>query len=342
MLWGRHGIGKSASIAQLAKKLGMNLLTVILSQKEAVDIAGVLYTFEDKALGMSVTAAHPPDWFAKALKKGNTILFFDEFNMARREVMNAAFELILDRRLNNLKLPDSVFIVCAGNPDDERYDVTPMSESLRDRLMHLKVVSDVKAWLRWAKSSASTIHPDVVKFIELDPKALYNVDKRDETFPVEIKHGERSWERVGVVQDLDLPLHLKAECLRGIVGPEYAASFVKSFGTKDVPLDAMDILELNPFTVQRIQEFCNPKKMRIDLLARSIENLVKFANENLELTTKRIENVKKFLKMLPDDSSNLAIGQLFELPGWSDEFLNDPELRQKINIIAEAKELKSA
>jgi hypothetical protein len=335
MLWGRHGVGKSSAVHQVGKKLGYDVYSIILSQKEAVDIAGVLYIYENKALGMSVTASHPPDWFATALKKGNVVLFLDEFNMARKEVANAAFELVLDRRLNNMKLPDSVFIVCAGNPDDERYDVTPMSESLRDRFMHLKVSSDTNAWLDWARSS-NVIHPDVVKFIENDPKALYVVDKKDESFPVEIKYSERSWERVGMIHKLPMSYALKTECIRGVVGPDLATAFMQSFGVSELPLDALEILQLDKNAKDRIIKMCNPERMRVDLLNQSINNLVRFSINNHALATKNINNVKVFIKMLPDDCAFAAIKELFELPGWSDQFLSDPELREKINQMSAA------
>jgi MoxR-like ATPase len=123
-LWGRHGIGKSAAVHQAAKALGRRVLDIRISQKEAVDIAGMLYIYEDHELGMSVTSSHPPDWFANALAKGNVVVFFDEMNQGTKEVQNASFEIVLDRKLNNKPLPDSVFIVAAGNPEDDRYSTT--------------------------------------------------------------------------------------------------------------------------------------------------------------------------------------------------------------------------
>ncbi len=342
MLWARHGIGKSSSIQQLAKELGYQIFSIILSQKEAVDVGGVLYTYTDESLAMSVTGAHPPAWFAAALKKGKVVLFLDEINMARKEVSNAAFELILDRRLNNMKLPDDVFIVCAGNPDDERYDVVPMSESMRDRLMHLKVTPDVDAWLAWARSKDSGIHPDVARFIEQDPKAAYLHDSKDEAFPVEIKHSFRSWERVGLIHALPISTALKTECMRGVVGPELAVAFMRSFGSKDVPLDALEILELSPATKSKIAAFCDSNNMRVDLLSVSVDNLVRFARKNHAVATKRLDNVKAFIKLLPEDIAQLAISQLCDLQGWSDEFLADAELRALINSISAATALPAA
>ena len=338
-LWGRHGLGKSSAIKQLGKKLGYRVLSIILSQKEAVDVAGVLYTFKDDELGISVTAAHPPQWFADALKNGKLILFLDEFNMARKEVMNAAFELVLDRRLNNNVLPDSVFIVAAGNPDDERYDCTPMSESLRDRFMHIKVTADVNGWIAFAKKANSNIHPDVVSFIESDPKAAYVEDKLDERFPVEIKHSFRSWERAGMIHDLELSHSLKHECLSGIVGPELAKAFMLHHGAKDKPLTVEEILGFNEASKKKLARFCSVDEkggMRADLVTASVDNLVRALTEDEARVTAGLPKVLEFFSALPDDVLQSAISQTYRVTAWFEAIVGHPTLRARCEEIIKA------
>lgn len=311
MLWGPHGIGKSASVRQVAKDLGYDLYNVILSQKEAVDLAGVLYTREDKELKLSVTDAHPPKWFADACKKGKFILFLDEFNMARKEVMNAAFELVLDRRLNNIKLPEDVFIVCAGNPDDERYDVTPMSESLRDRLMHILVEADLDSWHQYAR--ASGISSDVIQFLRNNPQAASATDKRDFTLPVEIKHSLRSWERLSDISKLDLSDRIKVECYSGIVGGEMALLYQKS--RNEATITPEEIIEMSDETVSRIQGFLSGDKIRFDKIDVAIRNFGDWARastENMNAANKGILNYIKFALMLPSDQTTAALCMVLE------------------------------
>lgn len=337
MLWGRHGIGKSSVVQQLGRELGYRVLTVILSQKEAVDLAGVLYTFEDPKLGMSVTASHPPAWFAQAVKDGNLILFLDEFNMARREVMNAAFELILDRRLNNVTLPDSVFIVCAGNPEDERYDVTPLSESLRDRLMHVQVTPDTDAWLAWAQES-QRIHPDVIRFLQRVPDAAHSADDRDSKFPVEIKHSQRSWERVSLIHALPVSAEIKLECYRGIIGPDLALAFLAD-QREDLPLLGDEVLNLTESTNEKIKRWAGSESPRLDLLSISVSNLISLLNSRKdELPAEAygeggIKNVIRFVLSLPGDLFANAVSRLNGVEGWSPYLLKDTRIVLKIEDI---------
>jgi hypothetical protein len=315
MLWGPHGIGKSASVRQVAQELGYEIFNVILSQKEAVDLAGVLYTREDKDLKLSVTDAHPPKWFADACKKGKFVLFLDEFNMARKEVMNAAFELVLDRRLNNINLPDDVFIVCAGNPDDERYDVTPMSESLRDRLMHIMVESDLDSWHQYAKKAG--ISTDVIQFLRNNPQAASVTDKRDLILPVEIKHSLRSWERLSVIHNLSLPERIKAECYTGIVGNEMALLFIKS-ANEDI-ITPEDIIEMSEDTVQKIKGYLSGSNMRFDKIEMAIQNFGDWARsseDNMRKANKGILNYIKFALMLPNDLGTAALTMPISEPAF--------------------------
>lgn len=334
MLWGPHGVGKSAIVKQVADAVGYRLVVMILSQKEAVDVAGVLYTYQDETLGMSVTSAHPPIWFADALKNGKLILFMDEFNMARREVLNAAFELVLDRRLNNTKLPDDVFIICAGNPDDERYDVTPLSESLRDRLMHLKVESDTKDWLNWAEGDQ--VNSDVINFIKTQPKALRHHDSLDETFPVEIKHSNRSWERVATIHQLPLSTPIKTECFRGIIGLELATAFIKTLDRANLPLTVDDVLSGDDESLKKANKFATYQPMRIDLLTVTVDNLVSHL-QDYSATAVEMQNTMKFIELLPEDLSSKALTHLAQLDGWFAVLKASPIVAKKIKTIASIK-----
>lgn len=335
MIWGQHGVGKSNSIEQVAKEMGYGFVKCILSQKEAVDLSGVLYTFESKELGMSVTSAHPPDWFAQAIKHGKLVLFLDEFNMGRREVLNAAFQLVLDRELNGMKLPPDVFIICAGNPEDERYDVTPLSESLKDRFMHIQVTMDVPVWLDWAQNKVSQ---DVFNYIKSNTAGLYFEDKKDDKFPVEIKHSARSWERVSMIHNLaELPTEIKLECYKGIVGMDQALAFFSSLSQTEKPLTAEEILENTPKAVKKIQEWSEGKSARIDLINSSIENLIKVCEkEDLTKTKKNQNSLSEFLLELPSDVFVAAVSKIVELKNYGIFFKEKKELMDRINQVVKS------
>lgn len=334
MLWGRHGLGKSSAVRQVGKELGYRVLDIRLAQKEAIDITGMLFTFEDKALGMSVTANHPPEWFASALKNGKLILFLDEFNMARREVMNAVFELVLDRKLNDRPLPDDVFIVCAGNPEEgDRYSVTPMSESLIDRLLHIKVTPDVDGWLAHAEKSGADSR--ITSFIRANPSALFAANKLDEKFPVTIKHSERSWlDRADAILKLELQDdELQYELLCGAVGADIATLFVKTIEKHNLPVTVKEVFAGKKDTMERLARYRS--SMRQDLLSITCTNVVDYCNKHQVEATKHLDKVIAFINTLPDEHAMIVIQGTRLVDGWAKAFLADTEIAKKLSTIKE-------
>lgn len=334
MLWARHGIGKSSVIRQIGKEIDYRVIDIRLAQKEAIDITGMLYTFVHPELeNMSVTSNHPPEWFASAVKKGKVILFLDEFNMARREVMNAVFELVLDRKLNNISLPDDVIVVCAGNPDEgDRYDVTPMSESLVDRLLHIKVTPDVDGWLDYAESK--NCDPRILSFIRATPTALYHPNKLDEAFPVKIKHSERTWlDRANAILGLGLDQDLQLELLCGALGAEIATLFDKTIKKDSMPVSVKEIFAWKKDTVERLARY--REQGRQDLLTMSVKDLIHHLGKNPVEAKKNMAQVLNFIQAVPAEQAVMLLHGTRLIEGYSKEFLKIPALAKQLADISE-------
>jgi MoxR-like ATPase len=76
LLWGEPGIGKTATLNQLADGLGLPLTTVIASVHEPSDFAGLPVVGDDPAT-QGVPMA-PPDWAVRLVRAGKGLLFLDE------------------------------------------------------------------------------------------------------------------------------------------------------------------------------------------------------------------------------------------------------------------------
>ena len=95
MLWGPPGVGKSQIIASVATKQGVPLIDIRLSQMEPTDLRGIPFRVDDR-VEWSVPAALPDE--RRHGRHG--ILFLDEITSAPPTVTAAAYQLILDRRLD--------------------------------------------------------------------------------------------------------------------------------------------------------------------------------------------------------------------------------------------------
>ena len=117
-LWGKPGIGKSQLVAQVAKEMGIGFIDLRLSQLDSTDLRGIPSPHPDEGLCRWL----PPEFlpfeqfasFEKDYPNGG-ILLLDEFNRARPDVLQSAFQLVLDRSVGLSKLRKNWYLVAAGN-----------------------------------------------------------------------------------------------------------------------------------------------------------------------------------------------------------------------------------
>ena len=149
-LWGHRGLGKSSLHEQIARSTAWGFINMRCSQMEASDLRGL----PDKENGMTVYR-HPADlphghededtcpacYFEKnpeakkedgipreiflidgdekqILQEGaycKGLLFLDEINRAEDDVLQAGFELVLDYKVGQYRVPKGWSVHCAGN-----------------------------------------------------------------------------------------------------------------------------------------------------------------------------------------------------------------------------------
>jgi hypothetical protein len=165
LLWGEPGIGKSATLAQLAAALDLPMETVIASIHEPSDFSGLPIVGEDPAT-QGVPMA-PPDWAVRVTGLGRGLLFFDELSSAPPAVQAALLRVVLERRVGSLPLPESVRIVAAANPPASAADGWHLSPPLANRFVHLHWTHDPRVVTRgltgtWPAVTVPTIRPERV------------------------------------------------------------------------------------------------------------------------------------------------------------------------------------
>ena len=154
--------------------------------------------------------------------KGHGILHLDELNRARQDVRDAAFELVLERRLGNYVLPDNWIVVSSCNPPSEEYSVHTLDEATRARFCHILFCPELDEWIQYAKEN--NIKSEVVQFVREYPQALGNIllDFPDDQGPVACP---RTMFMMGKLLR-NLPEELVWEVASGCIGAEYALSLI--------------------------------------------------------------------------------------------------------------------
>jgi len=146
-LWGQPGIGKSTMIRTMAKQAAKRFnceflyVDLRLALLESTDLMGLPVPTGD------VTRFLAPRMLPRKGDKTKGILFLDELNRAREDTINAAFQLILDRKVGEYELPEGWSIVVAGNLGDEDMTIVrDMDSALWNRMFHFKIDPSFDEW----------------------------------------------------------------------------------------------------------------------------------------------------------------------------------------------------
>ena len=220
-LWGPPGIGKSDIVAQITQSLSnSHLIDIRLSLWEPTDIKGIPY-FDSNANNMVWGApAERPDE-AMASKYDHIVLFLDEMNSAAPAVQAAAYQLILNRRVGQYRLPDNVIIVAAGNREADMGVTYRMPAPLANRFIHLEMAVNFDDWFSWAVNNR--VHKDVVGFLNFSKKDLYDFDPKSASRSFATP---RSWSFVSELLDDGLDDNVTTDLVAGAVGEGLAVKFM--------------------------------------------------------------------------------------------------------------------
>jgi len=226
MLVGRHGIGKSRIINDYFAGKKMKVVAFFLGQmSDPGDLIGLM--FKNDKTGHSEFL--PPYWWPADNKP--IVLFLDELNRARPEILQSVMDLTLNKTLAGKKLPEGSIIISAVN-EGEEYQITDLDPALVSRFNIYEFAPSVEDWLLWADKS--NIDSRVIQFIQknkhfLDSDNISTTYKDGFFLSLSKSPDRRAWERVSdLIKNLDSLGEIHIKTIAGIVGLQAALAFKKS------------------------------------------------------------------------------------------------------------------
>jgi MoxR-like ATPase len=254
MLHGRPGVGKTQLVQSLASRHGAQLYDIRLTTIEPQDLRGLPYYDHETRKTQWYRPEDLPD-----APNTPAVLFLDELTAASPYLQPTVYGLLQERRVGRHQLPDSVFIVAAGNTVEDGAVAYEMGTALSDRLVHLHVAASAKDWLeRYAVDEA--LHPAVTAFLRSRPDLL---DTTEET----LRRGEmiactpRSWERVSQIMQAISDRQVRSVMVAGTIGTAAAADFMRVAEELDAMVTVSDLLQ-------------TPRAKRPDLYPATMNGLV--------------------------------------------------------------------
>ena len=182
-LEGESGIGKTSIIEQYANAREMDCIIMGVASLDHIEFYGrtistnIVAGIDDKK--HTVFNKSIPSWVSTILHNDQnnkeTLLFIDELNRAEPQNLQSLMNLILKKEFgsDSIQLPDSLFIVAAGNPiDDGDYLVESLDKAMLSRMAIVKVKTTLESWKKnYAlgydkKHHRQKIHPLIINYLD--------------------------------------------------------------------------------------------------------------------------------------------------------------------------------
>lgn len=284
LLIGRHGIGKSEILTHYYEGMGMRVVTLFLGQMaDPGDLIGLPREQDGRTVFL------PPYWFPKDDQP--IVLFLDELNRARPEMLQAVMDLCLNRTLASRTLPAGSRLIAAIN-EGEDYQLTEMDPALLSRFNTYHFAPTAADWLGYAEREK--LDERVIRFIEHEPRWLTDVDPR-------------SFSRLArAIAPLREITEHEGPFLSGIVGPAAAARFVASL-TGHSQLSGLDIL--TSFS----QHEAEIRSYRIHQLAVIHDGIFRYLDENPNCDPAYFTNLIAYVHLLVGNEEREALAHMANL-----------------------------
>lgn len=317
---GKSGVGKTESIAGLARELNIGFKELRLSHYEESDLVGLPYIGDDGKTKHAET-----DLLPDTNDSGQGILLLDEITSSQKSMRSAVYQLMdSSRKLGQYKLPEKWLIVCCGNGPEDGGDFRGIEGALMSRGRCMRVEEDLNAWKDWAIKS--NVHPTVVAFLSFMPDQLHvmDIDK-----PYDMIACPRNWVKLslqlknmeklvgGIITDEDDLEFTASSCVGERCGP----SFVSFYKYNKSVINAGDILE-GKVGVEEV------KGLDSQVMYITIQNLISLLSKELKSsnsneTVVKVANVCNWLIALGRQVKlDFAIMAFQDLGGHVEEFKN--------------------
>ncbi|NEQ36504.1 MAG: AAA domain-containing protein [Okeania sp. SIO3I5] len=332
LLVGKHGIGKSEIISHFYRqRQNLSVIPFFLGQmSDPGDLIGLLH--KDEKTGRSVFL--PPYWWPEADRP--VVLFLDELNRARPEILQAVQDLTLNKTLAGKPLPPGSIVIAAVNAGEE-YQLTELDPALVSRFNLYEFVPTVEDWLLWA--AKQDIDSRVLTFIQQHPEHLDgdnpDADAAIATAGLIKTPDRRAWVKVAdFVSNHKKLEEIHFKLIAGMVGTRASIAFRQSIATQRSLGPEQLLLQYSKYSKQL-------KEMEIHDFASLNEQVLLWLNTG-HCPEAKADNARKnllkylqYLRKAKQQEASAHFSSLIQSPKFSDAMGFVAESIELIDFLSE-------
>ena len=219
-------------------------------------------------------------------------------NLAHPSIMSAAYQLILDRKIGDYTLPESVSVIAAGNSLEDSSNVNEIPFPLLNRFAHIKIEQHFQTWEKFAKEN---IHPIIIEYLDRNKQDLMSKSYEGVEYAF---NTPRTWEYVSkiitnnaiVLEDLNdkskefkVLKHLVSGCVGDVVATKFLQFLKNTFKNNKIDIkkifsDDNYVLQnkifLDPNDLESIKVYLDANKDSLLKKSNEIDNSLLFVYNN--------------------------------------------------------------
>lgn len=342
VLVGPPGVGKTATMRNLAERMGYELITIVGSQLDPTDIVGLpkgeLLGKTEDGQDIYGTVNLSPWWQVRILKDKKIVLFLDEMSNTPAQVRASMLTLLQDREFpNGLKMPKETIVVGAMNPTEEAADGNDLDYPTTNRINFIvwsPPVSDwktgmLRAWGKEVSAEEMEWRKRIVNFIESMPSQLqklpsdtaspqaYGVDPNNASEVEVLRYAwpsRRSWDNLSrVLPYAKNNTAVEDTLAQGIVGYSAAVDFREWLNTNT---------SITPEQLLRDPKGYNWSNSNLSEAKSLLRSILEFAKDERYST----RAIVVFEEIANQGQQSLAAGDIAELG----KITTNPKFQQEI------------
>ena len=182
IMLGPPGVGKTAVVAQIADRMGLNFVSYSITHHtrqsalglpfiEQESFGGRVYSVSEYTMSEIIAAVYHA-MESSGVNEG--ILFLDEVNCVSETLAPAMLQFLQYKTFGQHRLPEGWVIVTAGNPPEYNRSAREFDPAMMDRLKKIDVDPDLKVWSEYAQTRG--LHPAVLTYLDSKPGNFYSVN----------------------------------------------------------------------------------------------------------------------------------------------------------------------
>lgn len=254
LIIGKIGIGKTVSMTEVAKELGIGYKEVRLAMMTETDLVGLPYLIgegDNKRTTFASNALLPFTKEQGGDDPDQGILVLDEITSCQRSLRAAALQLLDSKRaIGNYKLPKGWLVVALGNGPDDGGICEGLEFAVLSRCACCRAQSSFKDWRAWAIDKG--VNPSVIAYLEKNPDNLHRMPDDIEEY-TDIGCAiptPRTWTALGMLLNMKEEISnelLSEACVQRYaeleIGAALAGDFSAFYGFRTQLVDPDEILE---------------------------------------------------------------------------------------------------